>query len=109
VKASKLISDVCISFTHLVCIGLDGCDILHVSYSASSNDGHTLLWLRKMNMTPQRLRWAPQNLVGAWLHHSPMLALVHHRSNLAAPEFLQMVAHNFVAHLLLGLWKNLLL
>jgi hypothetical protein len=33
VKASKLISDVCISFTHLVCIGLDGCDILHVSSS----------------------------------------------------------------------------
>jgi hypothetical protein len=28
--------------------------------------------------------------------------LVHHRSNLAAPEFLQMVAHNFVVHLLLG-------
>jgi hypothetical protein len=46
---------------------------------------------------------------GAWLHHSPMLALVHHRSNPAAPEFLQMVAHNFVAHLLLGPWKNLLL
>jgi hypothetical protein len=46
--------------------------------------------------------------VGAWLHHSPMLALVHHRSNSAAPEFLQMVAHNFFAHLLLGLWKNLL-
>jgi hypothetical protein len=34
-------------------------------------------------------------MVGVWLHHSPMLALVHHRSNLAAPEFLQMVAHNF--------------
>jgi hypothetical protein len=61
-----------------------------------------------VHMAPQRLRWAPQNLVGAWLHHSPMLALVHHRSNSAAPEFLQMVAHNFVAHLLLGLWKNLL-
>jgi hypothetical protein len=28
---------------------------------------------------------------------------------LAAWEFLQMVAHNFVAHLLLGPWKNLLL
>jgi hypothetical protein len=53
-------------------------------------------------MAPQRLRGAPQNLVGAWLHHSPMLALVHHRSNSAALEFLQMVAHNFVAHLLLG-------
>jgi hypothetical protein len=48
VKASKLISDVCISFTHLVCIGLDGCDILHVSRSVSSKDGHTLLWLRKV-------------------------------------------------------------
>jgi hypothetical protein len=46
---------------------------------------------------------------GVWLHHSPMLALVHHRSNSAAPEFLQMVAHNFVVHLLLGPWKNLLL
>jgi hypothetical protein len=54
-----------------------------------------------VHMAPQRLRWVPQNLVGAWLHHSPMLALVHHRSNSAAPEFLQMVAHNFVAHLLL--------
>jgi hypothetical protein len=48
-----------------------------------------------VHMAPQRLRWAPQNLVGVWLHHSPMLALVHHRSNSAAPEFLQMVAHNF--------------
>jgi hypothetical protein len=48
VKASKLISDVCISFTHLVCIGLDGYKILHASRSVSSNDGHTLLWLRKM-------------------------------------------------------------
>jgi hypothetical protein len=48
VKASKLISDVCISFTHLVCIGLDGCDILHVSSSVSSNDGHILLWSRKV-------------------------------------------------------------
>jgi hypothetical protein len=28
--------------------------------------------------------------------------LVHHRSNLAAPEFLQIMAHNFVVHLLLG-------
>jgi hypothetical protein len=48
-------------------------------------------------------------LVGAWLHHSPMLPLVHHRSNSAVPGFLQMVAHNFVVHLLLGPWKNLLL
>jgi hypothetical protein len=62
-----------------------------------------------VHMAPQRLRWAPQNLVGAWLHHSPMFALVHHLSNSAAPEFLQMVAHNFVVHLLLGPWKNLLL
>jgi hypothetical protein len=38
-----------------------------------------------------------------------MLALVHHHSNSATPGFLQMVAHNFVAHLLLELWKNLLL
>jgi hypothetical protein len=60
-------------------------------------------------MAPRRLRWAPQNLVRAWLHHSPMLALVHHRSNSVTPGFLQMVAHNFVAHLLLGPWKNLLL
>jgi hypothetical protein len=50
-----------------------------------------------------------RKMVGAWLHHSPMLALVHHRSNSAEPEFLRMVAHNFVAHLLLGPWKNLLL
>jgi hypothetical protein len=62
-----------------------------------------------VHMAPQRLRWESQNLVGAWLHHSPMLALVHHRSNSAAPEFLQMVAHNFVVYLLLGPWKNLLL
>jgi hypothetical protein len=60
-------------------------------------------------MAPQRLRWAPQNLVGVWLHHSSMLALVHHCSNSAAPEFLQVVADNFVVHLLLGSWKNLLL
>jgi hypothetical protein len=62
-----------------------------------------------VHLAPQRLRWAPQNLVGVWLHHSPMLALVHHRSNSAVPEFLQMVAHNFVAHHLLVPWKNLLL
>jgi hypothetical protein len=47
--------------------------------------------------------------VGVWLHYSPMLALVHHRSNSAAPGFLPMVGHNFVVHLLLGSWKNLLL
>jgi hypothetical protein len=60
-------------------------------------------------MAPLGLRWAPQNFVGAWLHHSAMPALVHQRSNLAAPGFLQMMEHNFVAHLLLGPWKNLLL
>jgi hypothetical protein len=32
----------------LVCIGLDGYDIFHVSCTVSSNDGHTLLWLWKM-------------------------------------------------------------
>jgi hypothetical protein len=32
----------------LVCIGLDGCNNLHVSCSVSSNDGHILLWLRKV-------------------------------------------------------------
>jgi hypothetical protein len=46
----------------------------------------------------------------AWLHHSPMLALVHLRSILAALEFLHVVAHNFGEHLLLlGLRKNLLI
>jgi hypothetical protein len=48
-------------------------------------------------------------MVGVWLHHSPMLALVHHRSNSAAPGFLPMVGHNFVVHLILGSWKKLLL
>jgi hypothetical protein len=81
---------------------LDGCDILHVSCSVSSNDGHFVVVEEYVHIAPQRLHWAPQNLVGAWLHHSPKLALVHNRNNLAAPEFLQMVAHNFVAHLLLG-------
>jgi hypothetical protein len=57
----------------------------------------------------QRLRWAPHNLVGAWLHHSPVFALVDYRSNLATFEFLHMVAHNFVVHLLLVLRKILLL
>jgi hypothetical protein len=52
-----------------------------------------------VHKAPQRLRWAPHNLVGAWLHHSPMLALVDHRSNLAASEFLHTVAHSFVVHL----------
>jgi hypothetical protein len=42
-----------------------------------------------VHMAPQGLHWVPQNLVGVWLHHSPILALVHHRNNLAAPEFLQ--------------------
>jgi hypothetical protein len=32
---------------------------------------------------PQRLRWAAHNLVGAWVHHSPMLASVALRNNLA--------------------------
>jgi hypothetical protein len=44
-----------------------------------------------VHMAPQRLCWAPQNLVGVWLCHSPMLALVHHRSNSVAPEFLQIL------------------
>jgi hypothetical protein len=87
---------------------LDGCNNLHVSCSVSSNGGHFVVVEEDVHMATQRLHWAPQNLVGAWLHHSPMLALVHNRSNSAAPEFLQMVAHNFVAHLLLGPWKNLL-
>jgi hypothetical protein len=47
--------------------------------------------------------------VGAWLHHSLMLALVLRRSNSAVPELHQMVAHNFAMHLLLGLRKNFLL
>jgi hypothetical protein len=46
-----------------------------------------------VHIAPQRLRWVLQNFVGAWMHHSPMLALVHHRSISTAPEFLQMVAH----------------
>jgi hypothetical protein len=40
-----------------------------------------------VHRAPQRLHWAPHNLVGAWLHHFPMLALVADRSNLAASEF----------------------
>jgi hypothetical protein len=94
----------------LVCIGLDGCNILHVPCSVSSNNGHILLWLRKVciwlrkgYVGHRKIWWGP------WLHHSPMLALAHHRSNSAVTGFLQMVAHNFVAHLLLGPWKNLLL
>jgi hypothetical protein len=53
-------------------------------------------------MTPQRLRWAPQNFMGGMAASLPMLALVHHRSNLAAPEFLQMVAHNLLRTSFLG-------
>jgi hypothetical protein len=44
-----------------------------------------------VHKAPQRLRWIPQNLVGVWLHHSPMVALVHHHSNSAVPELLQWV------------------
>jgi hypothetical protein len=61
------------------------------------------IWLRKSYVGHRKILW------GVWLHHSPMLALVHHRGNSAAPEFLKMVAHNFLAHLLLRPWKNLLL
>jgi hypothetical protein len=61
-----------------------------------------LLWLRKMCIWIHKGYVGHRKMVGAWLHHSPMLALVHHCSNLVAPELLQMVAHNFVAHLLLG-------
>jgi hypothetical protein len=57
---SKHISDVCISFTHLVCIGLDGCNNLHVPCSVSSNGGHILLWLRKVCI------WLRKGYVG---HH----------------------------------------
>jgi hypothetical protein len=88
---------------------LDGYNNLHASCSVSSNDGHFVVVEEDVHMALQRLHWAPQNLVGACLHHSPMLALVHNRNNSAAPEFLQMVAHNFVVHLLLELWKNLLI
>jgi hypothetical protein len=47
VNVSKLISDVCISFTHLVCIGLDGCNNLHF-LAAYPPMVATLLWLRKV-------------------------------------------------------------
>jgi hypothetical protein len=36
-----------------------------------------------VHKAPQRSRWAPHNFVGAWLHHSPMLALMALRNNLA--------------------------
>jgi hypothetical protein len=62
-----------------------------------------------VHKAPQRLRWALQNLVGAWLHHSPMLALAHHHSNSVVSEFLQIVAHNFVVYPLIVLQMNFLL
>jgi hypothetical protein len=60
----------------------------------------TLLWLTKVCIWLHKGYVGHRKMVGAWLHHSPMLALVHHRNNSAAPEFLQMVAPNFVEHLL---------
>jgi hypothetical protein len=45
VKTPKLISNICIAFTKLSRIGLDGCDVLHVSRSIPSNYGHAFLWL----------------------------------------------------------------
>jgi hypothetical protein len=84
-------------FAHLVCIGLDGCNNL-MFLAAYPPMVATLLWLRKMCI------WLRKDYVG---HHKngggmatppPMLALVHYRSILAASEFLQMVAHNFVVH-----------
>jgi hypothetical protein len=112
VKVFKLISDICITFTQFSLISLD---ILHpiaifcMFLAAYPPNGHTLLWLRKMFIRLRKLRSAPHTLVEAWLHHSPMLALVDHRSNLAAAEFLHTVAHNFVVHLLLVVQKILLL
>jgi hypothetical protein len=71
---------------------------------------HFVMVDKGVHIVLQRPRLVPQNLVGAWLHHSPILALVHHCSISAAPEFLHKVAHNFRAHLLLiQLQKNLLL
>jgi hypothetical protein len=55
-----------------------------------------------VHRAPQRLCWAPHNFVGAWLDHSPMLALVALRNNLVVLEFIRTVAHSFVVHLLLA-------
>jgi hypothetical protein len=45
VKTSKLIGNICIAFTKLSRVGLDGCVVLHISHSLPSNYGHALLWL----------------------------------------------------------------
>jgi hypothetical protein len=65
-------------------VGLDGCDVLHISHSIPSNYSHALLWLgvlciglRKGYVGHHIILW------GAWLDHSPMLALLALRNNLA--------------------------
>jgi hypothetical protein len=45
VKTPKLIGNISIAFTQLSRVGLDDCDVLHVSRSIPSNYGHALLWL----------------------------------------------------------------
>jgi hypothetical protein len=45
VKTPKLRGNICIAFTKLSDVRLDGRDVLHVSRSIPSNYGHALLWL----------------------------------------------------------------
>jgi hypothetical protein len=51
-----------------------------------------------VHRAPQRLHWAPHNLVGVSVHHPPMLAFGALRNNLAEEESRQMVVHSWVVH-----------
>jgi hypothetical protein len=84
VKTPKFICNICIAFTQLSHVGLDGCDILHVSCSISSDYGHALLWLGVLCIGLSK-GYVGHDIIlwGAWLHHSPMLALMALRNNLA--------------------------
>jgi hypothetical protein len=84
VKAPKLIGNICIAFTKLSRVGLDGCNVLHVSRSIPSNYGHVLLWLGVL-CVGLRKGHVGHHII--WWEHRctapPMLALVALRNNLA--------------------------
>jgi hypothetical protein len=80
VKTPKLIGNICIAFTKLSRVGLDGCDVLHVSRNIPSNYGHALLWLgvlcvglRKGYVGHHIILWGHRCTTPPWLHLWPSI------------------------------------
>jgi hypothetical protein len=75
VQAPKLIGNICIALTKLSRVGLDGCDVLHISRTYPQLWSCFVVVGDIVHRAPRRLRWAPHNLVRVPVHHPPCLHL----------------------------------